>query len=215
MQLPPSTNCTFVSVNATFLHLQFDSDLGPSEHAYLTSLPPLRTDRLRLSGVYIELMWAAAAVSPLAKTSPGLRIDISFHLSNAAAAAGCGDANSLVIIVHRPSSHVFAPAELERERKREEKHLVVPASSSLQSDRRRIPRVPDARGKLLFSLFPSPSCSRNSLSPPLEILSDHLSARIRPPHGSWAAKKQTSQGDSTTFGPPHLYKFIVGKIHYS
>ena len=59
-------------------------------------------------------------------------------------------------------------------REKREKHLVVPAS--LQSDRRRIPRVPDARGKLLFSLSPSFFLSSSSHSQlPLEILSDHLS----------------------------------------
>ena len=160
MQLPPSTDCTFVSVNATILHLQSGTNLGPSEHAYLTSLPPLRTDRLRLSGVYIELMWAAAAVSPLARQDV-FGVKNRYFISSLK--CGCGDANSLVIIVHRPSSHVFAPAESERERK----HSVVPASSSLQSDRRRIPRVPDARGKLLFSLFLSLATaslpSRNSI----------------------------------------------------
>ena len=104
MQLPPSTDCTFVSVNATILHLQSGTNLGPSEHAYLTSLPPLRTDRLRLSGVYIELMWAAALPQcrrSLAKTSSGLRIDISFHLSNAAAPAMPTHSSSSSSIVHR------------------------------------------------------------------------------------------------------------------
>ena len=77
-----------------------------------------------------------------------------------------------IAIAAPASTHVFASAESDcpdgvrtnEEGLREKKHLVVPAS--LQSDRRRIPRVPDARGKLLFSLSLSLFLPLLTRSPP-------------------------------------------------
>ena len=123
-------------------------------------------------------MWAAAAVSPLARQDV-FGVKNRYFISSLK--CGCVDANSLVIIVvHRPSSHVFAPAESERR-------------STWLFQRRRHCNLTDAA--FLEFQTPAENCSFLSFllataSPPLEILSDHLSARIRPPLGSLAVKSR-------------------------